>query len=340
MVLVTGAIAVCVIVCSLLVGDRARTLIAGSVERSLQSVARIREHRASLVTIVEEPTSTLLFVGDIMLSRGVAWRVGKEGGDYTYPFARVADRIRSADLAFGNLEGPISARGTDQGSAYSFRAAPDALVGLTGAGFDALSLANNHIWDWGQRALIDTIDTLRAERIVPIGAGHDTAEANAPALFDIKGTRIGILAFTTLYPRGLEAGVGTPGVSATDRTTMVAAVRAARQDTDVLIVSMHWGDEYVPHATAAQQELGHALVDAGADFVIGSHPHVPEPIERYGTGWIAYSLGNFVFDRGVSDETRKGLMVLVTVRAGDIIDIQEIRTRINDDFQPEIVQVY
>lgn len=339
-VLVCVAVAACSLLGLVLVGDRVRTLIADNIGRSLTSVVRTSEHRASLASVAEEPSSTLLFVGDIMLSRGVAWRVGKAGGDYTFPFAHVADRIRSADLAFGNLEGPMSTRGADQGSAYSFRASPDALVGLSWAGFDSLSLANNHMWDWGRLALVDTVDTLREAHITPVGAGHDTNEANAPAFFDVNGTRVGVLAFTTLYPTGLEAGSGTPGVSVTDGRAMAEAVRAARQDADVLVVSMHWGDEYAPAASAAQQELGHALVDAGADFVIGHHPHVPEPLERYRTGWIAYSLGNFVFDRGVSDETRKGLMLLATVRSGDIIDVQEVRTRINDDFQPEIVQVY
>jgi hypothetical protein len=338
--LALAAFTVCVTIASFLLASDVRTLIVGSVTRSLFSSARVTEHQALLARSAEEPLTTLLFVGDIMLSRGIAWKVGLEDGDYTYPFEKVADLVRSADFAFGNLEGPVSARGSDQGSVYSFRAAPAALSGLSAAGFDALSLANNHIWDWGSAALEDTVDTLRTAGITPVGAGHDASGANEPALFEVNGVRVGILAFTTLLPQGLEAGDGTPGVSATQRAAILSSVRAARQNVDILVVSMHWGEEYWESETEQQRELGHALVDAGADFVIGHHPHVPEPIERYRTGWIAYSLGNFVFDRGVSDATRKGTILVVTERGGDIADVTEVHTRLNDDFQPEVVAVY
>ena len=125
---------------------------------------------------------TLLFVGDIMLSRSVGAVMRKEN-DFAHPFRLVADTLRKADIAFGNLEGPISVRGEKQGSIYSFRADPRVAEGLTLAGFDVLSLANNHSMDWGRDALQDTRTTLEDNDIKPVGAGMDERQANEPVFF-------------------------------------------------------------------------------------------------------------------------------------------------------------
>ncbi|MDP3948069.1 MAG: CapA family protein [bacterium] len=281
-----------------------------------------------------EPLS-LLFVGDIMLARGVGMRVTKHN-DPRYPFLFAAEQLSAADLVFGNLEGPISARGKNQGSIYSFRAEPRVALGLTFAGFDVLSLANNHIWDWGAEALVDTVLTLEKNGIVPVGAGESEREANTPRILTAKDTRIAFLAYTTLMPRALEAEGVRPGLSALGKAALMVA--EAKRGADLVIVSMHWGEEYEQRSNAAQQKLARELIEAGADLIVGHHPHVPQELERYQEGWIAYSLGNFVFDQYFSEETMGGAMLKVIVKENVIDSIELLPFRILATFQPDLVQ--
>ncbi|MDO8537027.1 MAG: CapA family protein [bacterium] len=281
---------------------------------------------------------TLSFVGDVMLSRYVGKVIDKHK-DPTYPFLGIAKDLQSADLAFGNLEGPISDRGTDRGSKYSFRADPKVVEGLKFAGFDVVSLANNHIFDWGPQALVDTAELLGRAGIKPIGAGANSEEANRPAIFRLKNTAVAYLAFTNLYPKSFTAGTSSPGVSRSTAKDMQDAVRKLRGVADVVVTSLHWGEEYRATSTAAQQELARALVDAGADLVIGHHPHVAEEIERYKGGWIVYSLGNFIFDQNFSEETTRGLMVTTKIARGKIQDLYSKTIVISKSFQPSIQDI-
>lgn len=283
--------------------------------------------------IVQEEPIRILFVGDIMLSRMVGREMEKRN-DYLYPFRLAAEEIQKVDLTFGNLEGPISARGNNQGSIYSFRADPKTVEGLAYAGFDVMSVANNHIWDWGRLALEDTITFLREKRIDTVGAGRNEAEANAPVIREVKETKIAFLAYTNLYPKSLEARVSSTGISHSDREKIIAQIKQAKQETDIVIVSLHWGDEYQEKANASQRELAHALIDAGADLVIGHHPHVVQEVEKYKEGWIAYSLGNFVFDQTFSEETMKGLAVVAVIKDKKIADLEKRQVIISRSFQP------
>jgi poly-gamma-glutamate synthesis protein (capsule biosynthesis protein) len=283
-----------------------------------------------------DPPINLLFVGDIMLSRGVAYHTKKQGGDFRYPFLKIADTIRNADFAFGNLEGPISARGANQGSIYSFRARPEVLEGLILAGFDVLSLANNHISDWGRVAIEDTIDLLRKSDITPVGAGRNYDEANVPARFAIGDLRLAIFAYTNLYPETLFAREGT-GISEYNLEKIEARIREVRDKLDFIVVSLHWGTEYAPHPSEYQKEVAHALVDAGADLIIGHHPHVVQDVEQYKNAYIFYSLGNFVFDQNFSEATRNGAIARVTVRGKKVEAVEMIPIWINDTFQATLI---
>ena len=171
----------------------------------------------------------IIFVGDIMLSRGVG-RVMEEENDYRYPFLRVADILKEADIMFGNLEGPISSRGSDVGSKYSFRADPRAVEGLTVAGFDVVSVANNHIWDWGADALVDTVSILRENGITAVGAGPSASRANEAGVLQAGSTSVGFLAYTTLYPAHLEATGERAGISDLDRAQADIAVLGQSAD--------------------------------------------------------------------------------------------------------------
>ena len=282
---------------------------------------------------------SLLFTGDIMLSRGVANQIEKHN-DYKYPFLKIAETIKSADLSFGNLEGPISARGANQGSQYSFRDDPRVVEGLKFAGFDILSVANNHIFDWGQEALMDTLSIAHDNGIETVGAGENFEKANMPVIKNISGTKIAFLAYTNLYPESLGARKNKPGISSFDieRIKKEIAEMKNSQTADIVVVSFHWGDEYQTKANNSQKNIAHSLIDAGADLIIGHHPHVIQEIERYQNGWIAYSLGNFIFDQNFSEETKTGLILKAKIQNKKITDIEQIKIKINGTFQPEIAR--
>jgi poly-gamma-glutamate synthesis protein (capsule biosynthesis protein) len=287
-------------------------------------------------TEVPEKPITLLFAGDIMLSRSVAKQMDKNG-DYRYPFLKIADLTRSADLAFANLEGPISAKGYNQGSIYSFRAKPEAVEGLKYAGFDVLSLANNHIWDWGSEALLDTIDILKENGIEPVGAGKNYLEANSPAIKEISGMKIAFLAYTNLYPKSLEAGEDYSGISSFNLESAKNEIKRLREsgEADIIAVSLHWGEEYNPKANEYQRVTAKSLAESGADLVIGHHPHVVQEIES----GVAYSLGNFVFDQSFSEKTMEGAVLKVIVKNKRISEIIPLKIKINGTFQPEEISL-
>lgn len=279
---------------------------------------------------------TLLFVGDIMLDRGVGAQIRKNN-DSAFPFRLVAEKIKEADLAFANLESPISSRGKNQGSIYSFRASPETAVGLAFAGFDILSLANNHIWDWGKEALEDTIDILIERGIKSVGAGRNYEEANQPVIQVVKNTKIAFLAYTDLYPTGLQAKENYPGVSRFDLSFISSKIRELQNEVDLIVVSMHWGEEYESRANDSQKFISHQLVEAGADLIIGHHPHVIQEIEHYRGAIIAYSLGNFVFDQNFSEETMSGLALKITIKDRRVFEILPIQVKILPTFQPYFV---
>lgn len=295
--------------------------------------------------LAQPKTTTLLFVGDVMLARGVALYTEREGsGDFRFPFAYVSSTLRAADLTVGNLEHPVSDRGKNQGSQYSLRATPAAVDGLVDAGFDVVSLANNHIWDWGTDALSDTLASLDQAGIAHAGAGMNEPSANAPVTIEHHTNRIAFVSWTNLYPEGLEATGENPGVSRFREDEAPVRVRELANSHDIVVVLLHFGDEYRTNANEAQKRIARALVDAGADLVIGHHPHVVEEVERYEgslpagrQGWIAYSLGNFVFDQGFSEETMRGLALRVTVKDGRVEKVEELHTQMNAHFQPAFV---
>ncbi len=257
---------------------------------------------------------SFICTGDIMLSRVVGNKI-RAHDDPSFPFEQAEEFLSSADLTFGNLENPVSARGKDVGSIYSFRADPRVLDGLSGAGFDAVSIANNHIWDWGADALSDTAELLLQKGIVPVGAGRDYAEANDVRIIERNGMKIGLYAYTNLLPKSRAASEHAPGLSEFDEEKILDRIRTDKEKkkTDISIVSMHWGEEYAKEADAFQKRFARKLIDAGADIVVGHHPHVPEEAEWYEGKLILYSLGNLVFDQNFSADTMSGLIARVRI---------------------------
>jgi len=280
---------------------------------------------------------TLLFAGDIMTDRGIREMVGKYGGgDYFFPFTGIAKEIQDADVAFGNLEGPVSDQGEKQGSIYSFRMDPASIKTLYDVGFDAVSVANNHMGDYGRDAFEDTLRRLRYAEIASVGAGWNKLEALRVRVIERVGKRIGFLAFSDIGPQWLAAGDTTSGIAIASKDAVQNAVRQSRDKADILVVSFHFGEEYETHSRARQQDLAHAAIDAGADIVVGHHPHVVQEIEQYKGGVIAYSLGNLIFDQAFSPETKEGLLMNVHVKGKQIEQIERMPLSFNEYFQPII----
>jgi len=291
----------------------------------------------------EKKTISVVLVGDIMLNRGVEYMMKTEGnGDFRFPFSKIAKDLKKADILFGNLEGPISDKGIKVGSIYSFRAEPEAIEGLTFAGFNLISLANNHAFDYGREALEDCLAKLSKAGIDYVGAGFNEGEAyggRTPVIKEIEGTKIGFLAYTNLGPESWKASEKNSGIawiSEKDFEKIKKDIENAKSQADILIVSLHAGEEYAAEPTQFQIEFSKAAIDAGADLVIGHHPHVVQKSEKYKDKWIFYSLGNFVFDQSFSQETMRGKILEILIKDGKINELIPKKIKLNNYFQPEI----
>jgi poly-gamma-glutamate synthesis protein (capsule biosynthesis protein) len=230
------------------------------------------------------------------------------------------------------LECPVSDQGKNLHHRYSFRADPHVLDGLKEAGFRIVSEANNHAYDWGPAALVDTLKRLSAAGIRPVGAGRNDLEAHYPVFVNLGGLRTAFLAYVDIDPKEAMAGVDRPGVAWLEAERVVADIRFARPMVDLVIVCPHWGNEYAKGPTREQVRLAREMIDAGADLIVGSHPHVVQPLEKYRGGWIAYSLGNFVFDQKDA-ATHRGLMLKVRVSGKQVVEVTPLPININSDFQ-------
>ena len=279
------------------------------------------------------PTN-ILFVGDIMLGRGVAGRLEEHGGP-PESFAYVRDTFAVYDYVVANLEGPVSDRGTNVGSKYSFRFPSAAASWVADAGIDLVSTANNHAWDYGRVALCDTHEHLGDSGVASVGAGCTEAAANTPHEVMLGDSRFLFLGYTNLYPSGLTARGETPGVSNLDLERIVSMVKEFRAAGPGIVVAlMHWGEEYETRSHPIQQRWAYDLIDLGVDLVIGHHPHVTQEIERYADGWIVYSLGNFIFDQYFSEETMRGFGVAFRVKSNRVLSFSVLPYELTNLYQP------
>lgn len=263
------------------------------------------------------PRRSLVFVGDVMLSRNVAKSVAAKGGDYTYPFQATATILQEADAAFCNLECPISGQGAVVEKNYNFNADPAAVNGLAYAGFDVVSVANNHILDSGPPAMEDTLRLLDEKGIRPAGLCVNDAPQE-PVILDLDGVRVGYLAYCDPVPKysyAREFYVFDKRPAKGDRETLSRDIAMMRPKVDIIVVSMHWGVEYVLDPSDHTRELGRFIIDQGADIVAGHHPHVQQEPEVYKSGLILYSMGNFVFDQHSRPPTRVSRIYRVVVGA-------------------------
>jgi poly-gamma-glutamate synthesis protein (capsule biosynthesis protein) len=315
--------------------------------RAPASDATDRDPSAGTDTAPQEPRSrtTVTFVGDIMLGRGVA---AAHRRDPVAPLRGMRSFLHRADLTVGNLESTLSDAGPPQQGGDSFAADPQVLPGMSRFGFDALSLANNHTGDFGPAALVDTVRAFRGSGVMPFGAGRDLQEAARPLVLERHGVRFGFLGFNAIgeTPRAAPHRAGALSVRMPPRTgplnrhdlaRVLDEVQRLERRVDVVVVMPHWGTQYTHAVEPAQRLVGRRLVDAGADLVIGGHPHWVQPVERYRGAVIAYSLGNFVFDMDFMTETMEGVALTATFRGDRLRRLRLTPYRLDDRFVPRPV---
>jgi len=255
----------------------------------------------------------LCAAGDILLDRGVRQALTER--DYNYPYERVKDILTNADIAFANLECPITERGTPvyKRRELVFKGDPENAQALKRAGFDILNLANNHTMDYESAGLSSTLNILREAGIAALGAGLTRAEASKPVLIKKGDCLVGFLGYTVFPPEGYISLAGKPDVARVDYKTIEKKIKEAKKKCDFLVVSFHWGKEYDFFPSEDQKELAHMAVDCGADLVIGHHPHVLQGVETYKGKLIFFSLGNFIFDRQLQSGTDETIILYLTI---------------------------
>lgn len=249
------------------------------------------------------PSITVMFGGDVLIWSGVARTLEKSGNDAVINPA-LARKFRNADIAMVNLEMAISTRGEPmEEKQFTFRGKPENLSLLKHMGVDAVSIANNHALDYGREAFLDTLQHLTENDIVPVGGGKNLDEASAFHTYEVRGRKVGVLSASRVVPDvSWYAREKTPGILTTyDPAKLNAAITEAKETCDFVVVYIHWGVEGGIMPEAYQQKLAYGYIDAGADAVIGSHPHVLQGFEIYNGKPIAYSLGNFIFTASQPD---------------------------------------
>jgi poly-gamma-glutamate capsule biosynthesis protein CapA/YwtB (metallophosphatase superfamily) len=269
-------------------------------------------------TAGSDPTVTLSFAGDTMMSGHVETRLRENGFDF--PFVHVTSLFQHDDVTVVNLETPVTTRGTPAAKTYVYKSPPEAVPAMKTAGIDLVNLANNHSMDQGVEGLLDTMRVLDENEIAYVGAGADAARAYAPVLVERNGITIAFFGFSRVVPEvSWYAGKNKPGLAVSyDPARAVEAIRAARSKADLVVVIAHWGKEKVDLPVDHQKELARAYIDAGADLVVGSHPHVLQGFESYHGKWIAYSLGNFIFTRAAEPKTWETMVLQATcTKQGD-----------------------
>jgi len=296
-------------------------------------------------TPIEEPTpgpavTRLIFTGDIIPARCTYARLEETG--YRAAVFAVHDLLASADLTIGSLDTTISTVARPIGCTPTFNlASPAAAIDLlTYGGFDVVSLAANHIKDCGaiacgDGAMFETLWLLRSAGVEPAGSGGDLRDARTPVVVERNGVRFAFLAYDDIAPY-YQATEGTPGSAPLDPSTIAEDVAAARSVADVVIVLPHWGVEYVADPTERQRAFARAAAAAGADLIVGNHPHWVQAHEQIGGTFVAYALGNFIFDQDWSRETQQGAMLEVTFEDDTISGYRYIPVRIYDQYQPRV----
>ena len=276
----------------------------------------------------QEPTWTVNALGDVIIGRTV-YKVESSANDYTSSFSKMAAATKNADLTVANLESVLSDNVEHPTLGMTFSAPSKAADGLVSAGISAVNLANNHSYNYGDLGFRDTMATLKERNIGYFGGGVDAKTAHAPLMVTVKGKKIALLGYSSIIGsyEALGSKSGQAWLSMAPWGTfdeqlavqMENDIKAAKAQSDLVFVYYHWGTEYTHDAGAEQRTVAHRAVDAGADVILGTHPHWVQGVEWYKDKLITYSLGNFVFDQEWSTETKQGTFLSLKFQGNSVI---------------------
>jgi len=277
-------------------------------------------------------TVDITFVGDIMVAETPGELIGR-GEDPFLPFAPL---LKDADLRIGNLECVVATVGEAEIKPFTFRAHPRTLATLA-RHFDAFSIANNHSGDFGKAAFAEQLVLMKQAGVPYFGGGANLEEAHKPWIVERNGLRIAFLGYDEFKPRSFEAGAARPGIawSGEDEQVIDDIVNArVRDHADLVIPIMHWGWEDEGYPSERQKQFAREMLDAGADMIVGSHPHVTQGAELYKGKLIVYSLGNFLFNSFETEATTTGWVLEVTLTKEGLVEWRTHVARIDDQGVP------
>ena len=289
-------------------------------------------------------TVYLLLVGDMEINR-------KEPEKF---FEKVLPELKKADIRFGGLEASLSDRGSAVQGKIIMRHSPEMIKGYLAGGFDVVAFGSNHCMDYGIDPFLDTLELLEKNRIQYTGAGRNIHDARRPSIIEKKGTRVGFLSYVLELPLGWGAHPTKPGVAPLRQDAlfgppylneeeledMIADIQKTRPDVDVLVCSYHWGTSQSRTLTLSQKAAAHAAIDAGADLIIGQHPHILQGIEVYRGKAIFYALGNFALDHVhpmFKPTVKESILVKCLIRDKTIHRLSFYPVIIGKDGRPEVL---
>ena len=288
---------------------------------SLQSIFAL-DH-TWVATLSAERKRVVLATGDVMPARHVNILTTKMN-NFIWPFEKTKDVLRMADITLINLETPLIKNCPFSDGGFTFCGDERNVEGLVAAGGDIADMANNHAGNYGYEGIVNTTQLLNNSGILPIGQGH-------PSYKNIRGITFGFLAYNDIG--GIQKGIAWA-----DENKIQQDITDAKNHADIVIVEFHWGTEYTDQPNDRQKKLGLLTIDAGADLIIGNHPHWIQSIEVYNGKLIAYSHGNFVFDQEWSLKTKQGVVGKYTFYDKTLIDVEFLPMLIEDYGQPSFLE--
>jgi len=279
----------------------------------------------TILTVAPEPTRTVLQTtfaigGDVMLGRSVNTET-IEAGNPNWPFLNVGEKLREVDITIINLEGPILDPCPPDDISVLFCSPTTSVEALKFAGIDVANLANNHLWDKNQEGYASTVNVLEENGIKPIDQDH-------LVIIDRGGVKFGVIGFNLIKQ--------APYYKGSNEEEILAKIKEIDSQVDVLMVNFHWGKEYETEHNGKQEKLAHFAIEAGADLIIGHHPHVTQDTEVYQNKLIIYSLGNLIFDQPWPD-TKKGLVAILEYEGVELISSSFLPVEIKNYGQPQFV---
>ncbi|MBL7085616.1 MAG: CapA family protein [Candidatus Cloacimonetes bacterium] len=282
---------------------------------------------------------SIIAVGDIMLGelpisigKGVATKIRQHGNKYI--FQNIVRQFHGHDIVFGNLESVISSDYIVNQKSLPMLAHLDSVQSLSLVGFNVINLANNHIMQYGLKLVQDTIQMLHNVNIDTIGVDYRLLKYRNELIKKIKGMKIGFLGYNC---RPKQYFIDAPIYSEGNLYKILEDVKNLENKVDFIIVSLHWGDEFIEYPSSKQIKFAKKLVDSGVNLILGHHPHIVQGILEYNKGIVVFSLGNFVFD-ALQKRLRETVIFKGNIEKSGNIDYSVIPVIINDNFQPEIMK--